>query len=142
LGGLSKLETTSETVTDSKQSRSARYWNPLRGFIAAVFLVVAMIGLFRAGMFAAIRLANPTHFTAEDMLTAYDEVVATMPAADVWDTWCYIQDRGLTEKSPPSAFVIKWKLEALDPAIAGWGITGLVGLVGLLVTTLSRRKTV
>ncbi len=97
LAGLAKLEWVDE-IGDVAQLDSARRWNPIRGVIAAVCLLIALFGLTRSGLYAAFRIANPTNFTVEEMLDTYDKAGALMTPAETWDSWCYIQERGLTKK--------------------------------------------
>lgn len=141
LAGLAKLEWIDDEPGDPRQMPAARRWNPIRGVIAAVCLLVAIVGLTRSGLYAAFRLANPTNFTVEEMLDAYDEAGKLMTPAETWDSWCYIQERGLTKKNPPPAFVLKRNLEQRDPWMIGWGVAGATGLLGLALTTFIRPST-
>jgi hypothetical protein len=141
IGGLSKLEWIHDESSQSDVNKLLnRRWSPLRGFLAAACFVIALLGLGRSGWYGVYRYYHPTDYTVEDWMKLIDEESKTLSPAETWDTWLSIQESGLGDKKPPEPFIEKKFLEQQDTSMLRWAISGGLGLVGLMLTSLWRRK--
>ncbi len=138
--GLAELDVEAETAaaSDIRKSSHRPRWTPLRGAIAALCFVVALVGLGRSGLYGVYRLTNPTTFSGEDMLREAEQLAGEYTPVETWDTWRYLQEAGLGSKKPPRALLEKRFLEQQDIRILRWAAAGGMGLFGLLISSFWR----
>ncbi len=135
--GFSDLEIEGESSSSDSLVKRPRRWTTLKGSIAAICFVLALVGLGRSGLYAYFRWMNPTPFSESDMLREAQQVAAEFTPAETWDTWTFLQESGLGQKkNPPPALIAKRLLETQDISMTRWAAAGMVGLFGLLASIL------
>ena len=108
-----------ETVADRSAKPARRSWNPTRGVLFAVGLVLVLAGLIVAGN-AGIRWATatvppPPVVNAGPVLAEVD----TLSSADTWDAWIDLRNNGLGPYMPTAKFMVEAALEHIFRVMVG-----------------------
>ena len=125
-----------ETVADRSAKPARRSWNPTRGVLFAVGLVLVLAGLIVAGN-AGIRWATatvppPPVVNAGPVLAEVD----TLSSADTWDAWIDLRNNGLGPYMPTAKFMVEAALQHIFRVmVAGLTVAG-AGLVIAVVSML------
>ena len=142
LRAIRALETVAETAAQPPQ----RSWNPTRGVVFALGLVVALVGLSLAGVagfgWVNAKIPPPPVVDAEATLAELDGLV---PAA-AWDAWVDLRNNGIGPYVPPAKFMAELSVQRVFRVMVGGFVVLAVGLamaVGslLLRGTQGPRKT-
>lgn len=134
LRAIRSLETAAETAGQVPK----RSWNPTRGVVFALGLVIALVGLAAAAVtgFNWLNAKIPPPPTV-DYQGLSAEVDALVPVA-AWDAWLDLRDNGLGAYVPPAKFMVELSLQRMWRVIVGGFVVLAVGLVMVVGSMLMR----
>ena len=117
-----------ETVAETAAQPPKRSWNPTRGVVFALGLVVALVGLCVAGVagFGWVNAKIPPPPTV-DLEAILAEVDAFVPAA-AWDDWVDLRNNGLGAYVPPARFLAERSLQRVFRIMVGGFVVLAAGL--------------
>lgn len=134
LRAIRALEPAAETAAQPPM----RSWNPTRGVVFALGLVVALAGLAAAGVagFGWVNTKIPPAPTA-DAEARVAEVDALVAAA-AWDAWLDLRNNGLGPYVPPAKFLAELSLQRMFRVMVGGFVVLAVGLAMAVSSMLMR----
>jgi hypothetical protein len=117
-----------ETVGDTAAARRSG-WNPLRGMLFALGLLIAAVSLGFAGVAAIAWLRTEVPEPPAENLEMALTMIDGLDASGSWDAWVDLRDNGLGPYRPPVSYlVLEAKNRMLRIVLAGL-IAFAVGIV-------------
>ena len=145
---IRKLAEFALSVTAKKETKtghSARWLGP----IAAISLIVSLIGLYYGGSLAYERYSFISQLTdhganlkttEEEFLVEFRKSALQTTPADTWDFWNIMVNNGLRDPSPPELFLVKRYLASqVQPMFVSF-VTGGIALTLFALSTYLMQK--
>ena len=130
-----------EVATDVPDRPSPPSWNRGRGLVFALGLVVAVLGLFTAGV-AGVSWLNaevPPPPSPEESKSALAEMDG-FSAPRAWDAWVDMRTNGLGPYMEPVRSVVEASLRRVFAVFVGGLVLLALGTAAAAFSMLSRRK--
>jgi hypothetical protein len=125
-----------EPVADPGAKPARRSWNPTRGVLFAVGLVLVLGGLIVAGnagiQWATATVPPPPAVNVEPVLA---EVDALSPAG-AWDAWLDLRNNGLGPYMPTAKFMVEAALQHIFRVMVGGLVVAGAGFAMAMVSML------